>query len=103
MRSRLSFSASLMCLLLLALASCQSAPNAAPVPTVTGVPAAAAASTPAPLPLTGRPIHGDRPEVYRVMEDGQVRHVGDMSTLMALAYDAHDLVTVSDQTLAGYP
>jgi hypothetical protein len=61
--------------------------------------------TPAPtaVSLTGRSLKGSQPAVYRLMEDGRLRHIQNWPTYLALGYRPEDIVTVADDTLAAYP
>src|SRR5579859_7880928 len=59
---------------LLAIDACQSNPIAAPPPVST-----TPTQTPVSMNLVGRPIRAaDRGEVYRLMEDGTLRHIMDL-------------------------
>ena len=53
--------------------------------------------------LVGQPLKGSLPGVYRVMEDGAIRHVVDWPTFLALGYGADHIVDVPDESLAAYP
>jgi hypothetical protein len=82
----------------LLLAACRSEPDKLqPTPT----PQATATLT--PQQLVGRPIKGSGSTVYRLMEDGQIRHIQDWATFLALGYLPGDIVQLPDQDVAGYP
>lgn len=60
-------------------------------------------TSPLPIRYQGQPIKGSGPAVYRVMEDGTMRHIRDLTTFFAWGYQWGDVVTVADATLADYP
>jgi hypothetical protein len=79
----------------IALVACQPGPSPTPVPQPL--------ETASPeVSLIGRPLKGSQPAIYRLMEDGRLRHIGDWATYLALGYQADSFVQVSDETLAGY-
>lgn len=53
--------------------------------------------------LIGNPIKGSTATVYRLMEDGSIRHISDWATYLALGFEPGDLITISDDELATYP
>jgi hypothetical protein len=53
--------------------------------------------------LIGRPLKGSGPAVYRLMEDGQLRHLSDWATFLAWGYQPGEIIQLSDQDLAAYP
>ncbi len=76
--------------------SCQAAPVQ---PTPNPMP------TPTPIPLPkeiGRPMLVGDTAVYRMMEDGRLRHIADMSTYLALGYQPHDVAPVASTRLRGF-
>src|SRR5512136_683443 len=79
----------------LLLVACQPGPQPTPIPQ----PLETASPTPS---LVGRPLKGSQPAIYRLMEDGRLRHIGDWATYLALGYQADSFVQVPDETLAGY-
>jgi hypothetical protein len=66
-------------------------------------------ATPPPTPtltpdqLIGKPVKGSGPSVYRVMEDGHLRHLLDWATFLAWGYQPGEIVQLSDQAIASYP
>ncbi len=53
--------------------------------------------------LLGRPLQGSRPAIYRLMANGQLRHIDDWVTYLALGYTADDIIHLADEELATYP
>lgn len=53
--------------------------------------------------LVGRPLKGSSEAVYRLMEDGRLRHISDWATYLALGYQPENIVQVSDEKLAELP
>jgi hypothetical protein len=53
--------------------------------------------------LIGKLLKGSRGETYRLMENGLIRPISDWATYLALGYEADDVITVSDEELAGHP
>ena len=51
----------------------------------------------------GRPLKGSDLAIYRLMEDGQLRHIKNWSTYLSLGYQAEDIIAVTDDKLAAYP
>lgn len=54
-------------------------------------------------PSVGQPLKGSQPAVYRLMENGRIRHIGDWATYLALGYQPDEIIEISDEELAGYP
>lgn len=77
----------------LLLAACQSPLLTNPTMTVAPEP---------PSSWVGQPLKGSLPDVYRVMEDGHLRHIADWPTYLSLGYAPESLQQVSDEILAGY-
>src|SRR5258708_6078120 len=73
----------------------------ATVPPVVATPIPTA--TPIRVSLTGRPLVADQKNVFRLMEDGTLRHILDQKTYSALAYQPNDLITVAPPQLHAYP
>jgi hypothetical protein len=97
MPSRVPVSYLLVCLCsALVLVACQSV---SPTPAVKPSPTA----TPVHIGLVGRPIRAHRADVYRLMEDGKLRHIADPLTYRALAYQPGDLLTVPSEQINAYP
>lgn len=93
MRARIIFAA----IFLIFLAACR--PEPAP-PAPTDPPPIEPTPTVSPI---GRPFKGSHPAVYRLMENGRLRHITDWATYLGLGYQPDDLTQVSDDELAQLP
>ncbi len=85
-------------LAMLVLPGCAAQPSAFPsTPTPASTPA-----TPTEIPLVGKALDGGGP-VYRLMENGQIRHISDMLTFLALGYSPGDVIPTPIRDLGRYP
>jgi hypothetical protein len=91
---------SFILIIALLLAACQ--PTLQPTPPIQN-PVTQESGTPTTASLVGRPLKGSQPAVYRLMENGRLRHIHDWPTYLALGYQPDDMVEVSDEVLANYP
>lgn len=88
----------LLLLAVLLLAACQSEPERTPQ-----TPLPQAGTTPTRQAPAEKLLKGTGPAVYRLMENGQLRHIQDWATFLALGYQPGNIVQLSDQELASYP
>jgi hypothetical protein len=66
-------------------------------------PAAPTATIPA-VPVPGQPVKSPASgAVYRLMENGHLRHIRDWATFLALGYEPGDILELPDDQLADYP
>ncbi len=88
---------SVSCMLLFSACRANPPPVSPPAPTI----------TPIQVSLIGRPliaVDNDKDRrVFRLMEDGQLRHISDQTTFVALGYQTADLVRVTTAQLHSYP
>ena len=82
------------CLIVLLLVACQLRPQP---PSISQN--SEAGETETTVSLTGQPLKGSQPAIYRLMENGRLRHIGDWPTYLALGYQPDDIIEVSDQEL----
>lgn len=50
----------------------------------------------------GKPVKGSTATVYRLMENGELRHINDWITYLSLGYEPGDIVTISDEQLQSF-
>ncbi|MBN1217484.1 MAG: hypothetical protein JXM69_01030 [Anaerolineae bacterium] len=77
-------------------------PTPPPTPRST-LPAPEATATPIAITLVGQPLKGSQSAVYRLMENGRLRHIYDWPTYLALGYRPEEVVEVTDEQLTPYP
>ena len=74
----------------------------------TAAPTLAQVLVPTPVPVAGIPDHtgqllkSDGPAVYRLMEDGTLRHIPTWADFVGLGFEDVEIITLEDDELAGY-
>lgn len=87
-----------MLMLCVGMAACQNSDGQQV--TVSPIPSATATLT--PQELTGQTIKGTTAPVYRLMENGELRHIRDWATFLALDFDPLKILELAPEALTPY-